>query len=46
MCDDCDLHNRANLELMKEQIKNKKFKEETFNDDMFKLSELNYTIKN
>lgn len=46
MCDDCDLHNKANLELMKEQIKNKKFKEETFNDDMFKLSELNYTIKN
>lgn len=40
-----NLSDKANLELMKEQINNKKYKETTFNDDMFKLSELNHTIK-
>lgn len=42
----CDLKEKATFELMKEQIKSKTYKKESFNDDILKLSELNYTIKN
>ena len=40
------IEDMSKFSLMKEQITNKIFNEETFNDDIFKLSELNETLRN
>lgn len=41
-----NISEKSQMELMKEQISKKVYNPNTFNDDILKFSELNYTIKN